>query len=164
MQLITSCSLLGHTILSSWVWQCYYIVMINLIMILLEDRIQVPWQGKKSFSPLPLCTHVHTQARTESTAGAQCRNRPSFILKPTGTSRDFPSCAVAGGYFCSLIKKIRDDHRGRPRWACVHFTNDKWVLYRVADDWFDQLNLQGSSTPCQVWDCSSCNDCVSVHT
>jgi len=47
-------------------------------------------------------------------AGAHHHHPLSFILKPTGASRDFPSCAPAGGYFCSLIKKIRDDHRGSP--------------------------------------------------
>lgn len=147
------------------VWQCYYTVTINLVMILPEDRnYRVPSQGRKPFSPLPLCTHVHTQAHTESAAGAYHRTLLSFILKPTGASRDFPPCALAGGYFCSLIKKIRDDHRGRPRWACVRLTNDKWRFYRVADDWFDQLKSQGPSTTCQVGDCSFCNNCVHEGT
>lgn len=163
MQLITSRGSLGHTVLSSRVWWCYYVVTISLVMILPEDRnYQVPWQGRKPFSPLPSCTHVHTPARTGSTAGAHPCNPLSFILKPTGASRDFPSCALAGGYFCSLIKKIRDDHRGGPWWACLRFTNDKWGFYRVADDWFDQLNSQGPSTTCQVGDCSFCNGCVRV--
>lgn len=113
--------------------------------------------------PFPPCPYAHTHANLacrESMAGAHCCNLLSFILKPTGTSRNFPSCALAAEYFCSLIKKIKDDHRGRPQWACLRFTNDKWGFCRVADDWFDQLNFQAPSTTCHVRDCSFCNGCV----
>lgn len=128
------------------------------------QKLLSPVTGKETLFPLALMhTRAHPGTHREHSR-AHCCNPLSFILKPTGTSRDFPPCAVAGGYFCSLIKKIRDDHRGRPRWACIRFTNDKWGFYRVADDSFNQLNSQGPSTTCQVGDCIFCNDCVRVCT